>query len=284
MNGWFLQSMTLEKSDGEDDKKINVKIIASAATPDREDELISLKAYDQETTDDFLKQGIIDYDHKSFMGKSSLEKAEAIIGQPTDFQIENKKPVVYGFLFKANPYVKNSILPALEAGSKVFGASWGGRKLKKSSGFVKEYGKNLTVIEKVALNHLAVCPFFKAVHQGTAVSLMKSMDECEFQTFEEFVKSYKENQEFSKALMAGTETDIAKVSGGQALQKQSLEGGISKHIFSALNGLRSGLIKGNYDSLVLHFVKSGLDLKKAEEMAKYIAANSSKIATQLKSR
>lgn len=283
MNGWFVQPMMMTKAGDEKAGRIPVRIEASAPTPDREEELITLKAYDDDTVNEFLRQGIIDYDHKSFLGGTNLEKAQAIIGQPERFEIENKKPVVYGYLFKGNPYVDGSILPALAAGSKVFGASWGGRKLLKAKEFVKEFDRECTVIKKVSLNHLAVCPFHKAVHQGTSVTLQKSLEESSFESYQDFAKSYATGMALAKTLEAGAQTDVAAISGGQALQAQSLEGGVKKLLFDAMASMRKGLVKG-YDGLVLHFIKSGVGVGDAERLAKFLAVNSSEIVGKLKKK
>ena len=69
----------------------------------------------------------------------------------------------------------------------------------------------------------------KAVHPGTSLKLLKSFgDDSEsdlfVSSFDDFMKSFSDEDFFMKTLIAGSSTDISNISGGQAIQKQSLEG------------------------------------------------------------
>ena len=141
----FTYSATLSKAGKSKDGKIPVTIIPSLPTPDRENDTIALKAFDEDCRNEFLKDGIIDYDHLSYRGKDPLIKAQAIIGQPTNLFIEKSVPYCDAYLFEKNPFVAGSILPALETGSHTFGASVGGRVLKSSlkDPINKSSGKNI---------------------------------------------------------------------------------------------------------------------------------------------
>jgi hypothetical protein len=217
----------LKKSGKESNGRIPVEIIPSEPTVDRVNDKIILKAF-EEARDDFLDEGIIDYDHKSVLGKNDLEKAQAIIGEPEDLYIdkERKIPVCHAVLFKGNPYVDTVIMPVLNNGSKIFGASVGGKILHKSFEMDSETKREVNQISKILLKHIAITPRQKAVHPRTSLKLLKSFGEDDnliMGNFDDFMKSIGD-EEMIKTLTAGAATDIANISGGQALQIQSLEG------------------------------------------------------------
>jgi hypothetical protein len=87
--------------------------------------------------------------------------------------------------------------------------------------------KKMHDISKISLNHIAITPLYKAINQETSVALRKSLKDEEilcFDNYEDFIKSFIEVDSLKKAMVAGSATNIAGISGGQALQKQSLEG------------------------------------------------------------
>ena len=96
-----------------------------------------------------------------------------------------------------------------------------------------------------------------------------------------------------KALQAGSATDITGITGGQALQTQSLEGDVHKLVSGekkikialpfVLEGIKNGTLKGNYDSFKKSLVTKGLSKKEADGLIRLIARNSAKISKALKS-
>lgn len=226
MNSYFLQPFEIDinKSQEETKQRIPIRIEASSPTVDKQKDLILTKAYTKPVIDEFLKVGIIDYDHRSIIGKTSEEKATAVIGEPTNFKIEKSKhndmevPIIYGDLYKENAIVKNSLLPALKAGSTRWGASIGGNILKARE-IIKSDDKKYREISEIKINHCAITPTLKAVNNFTSVSMVKSA--------ENFI-------EFMKAITTGAETDITNITGGQALQGQSLEGGTVSQVLPSI--------------------------------------------------
>jgi hypothetical protein len=280
---------TLQKSGKESNGKIPIEIIPSEPTVDRVNDKIVLKAF-EEAREDFLDEGIIDYDHKSVLGKTSLEKAQAIIGEPQDLFIDEKRkiPVCHAVLFKGNPYVDTVILPALNNESKIFGASVGGKILHKSLEFDHNTKKDINQIDKILLKHIAITPRQKAVHPGTSLKLLKSFGEEQFDliagNFDDFMKSFCD-QDFLKALLAGSATDIANISGGQALQSQSLEGGVSKakiknNLPLILETLRKGTNKTSKDWMK-YLVNMGFSPQEAMLTIQLLVKNKAKIVESI---
>jgi len=291
----FTYSATLSKAGKSKDGKIPVTIIPSLPTPDRVNDTIALKAFDEDCRVDFLKDGIIDYDHLSYRGKDPLIKAQAIIGKPLDLFVEKSIPYCDAFLFEKNPFVFGSILPAIETESGVFGASVGGSVLKSSlkNPLNKSGGKN---IMKVRLKHIAICPLQNAVHQGTMVTLKKSQSNEEifqFNNFNDLMKSLESDELLDKALQAGSATDISGMTGGQVLQPQSLEGDIAKQISNSkiktvmpfvLESIKTGMLKGGYDAFKKGLTQKGLTKSEADKLIRLIARNSVNIVSKLNNK
>lgn len=284
---------TILKSGEENNNRIPITIIPNAPTVDRVSEKILLKAYDKECIEGFLFDGIIDYDHQSILGASPLEKAQAIIGEPENFYVDKikKLPVIEGYLFKGNPYVDSSIYPALKAGSKKVAASLGGKILRKSDDIDASTNKKIKAISKISLKHVALTPLQKAVHQSSSVMLRKSQNgegeeiyECQFDSFDTFMKSFTDAEDLQKALIAGSATDISNLSGGQALQKQSLEGSrvnrnkikytlpfILENVLSKSNSLYTT------NDYIDYLIKKGFNEYEAIETIQLLARNGAKI-------
>jgi len=285
----------IKKTGEETNGRIPVEIIPNKPTIDRVNDKILLKAFDDDCIKSFIYDGVIDYDHISILGSTPVERATAIIGEPQKLFIDSERgvPVCHGFLFKGNPYVDNAIMPALRNGSKIFGASLGGKILQKSSDVDKATKKKINSISKISLKHIAITPLQKAVHQETSVSLIKSFNgdenyEIQFSSYDEFLKSFSDVEFLNKALEAGSVTNIANLSGGQAVQMQSIEGDKKKKnvdyrkirnaIPFIMDSLVSGNLKGNYSDYQKYFEDKGFNKEEAEEIIKLIATNSASIA------
>jgi hypothetical protein len=296
----FSYPSELIKSGEEINNKIPIKIIPNIPIPDRVNDKILLKAYDEECIKGFLHSGIIDYDHQSILGLTPLQKAEAIIGEPEKFYIdhENKVAVVEGFLFKGNPYVDNVIYPALRAGSKKISASLGGKILQKSDEFDLQSKQKIKTISKISINHVAITPLMKAVNQGAIVSLLKSCSgngkckselkcnscnksyEYQFNSFESFIKSF-EDEEILKSLEAGTSTSITGMNNGQMIQGQSLEGvdytKIRNKLPLILNDLINGISTTSAKEYMNYLIAQGFNQPEANEIIELLARNKAKL-------
>jgi hypothetical protein len=290
----FFYSIPAEmfKSGEETDSRIPITIIPNQPTKDRVSDKILLKAYDEDCIKGFLFDGVLDYDHQSILGKTALEKAQAIIGEPEDFYVDTVRrvPVIKGFLFKGNPYVDNAIYPALKAKSNKIAASLGGRILQKSIDVDSETNQKVKAISKISLKHCAITPLQKAVHQGSSVMLTKSFSEdgeCsytyQFNSFDSFIKSFDEkNEVLEKALMAGNSTSIVKMTGGQILQPQSLEGvnyeKIKHNLPFIIENLISSKLIGKDGKQFINYLRSkGYSEEEAKETVELIAKNKGKI-------
>lgn len=316
MNFTFAFPADLIKSGDETAERIPVRVIPNHPTVDRQNEKIVLKAFSQPTIDDYLQNSrVIDYDHKSILGKDDLEKSNAIIGEAESLVVDLQKgiPILDGFLFRSHDIVEKSILPALKAGSRVYGASIGGRVLKKSLEMDPTTRRPFTTISEISLNHVAICPVAKAVNTRTLIQLRKSCagdgscgnGECSghcgngyqinFKSFDVFMKSFVDSEELSKAIAAGSGTDSAALSGGQALQGQSLEGDGKKRKKKKEEKLKSvmpfivdaavnGLCKGGFDAWVAYLERRGLDHEEAQIAATTIASRAAQIAKVIRGR
>jgi len=290
-------------SEDEENNRLEITIIPNVPTKDRVNDIILLKAYDDECINEFLKSGYLDYDHQSVLGKTPLERAQARIGDPTNFFIDEKKkvPVIEGFLYKGNPYVDNILYPALKAKSNRISASVGGRALRKSITKDPITKEELNAISKLSLKHCAVTYLDKAIHPEASVTLKKSCSgdgkcksthhkckdcnksyELKFNSYDNFLKSLNDGFVL-KALTAGTATDISGLSGGQVLQRQSLEGTpvnlikIKKLIPSILSDLFTVMNVTEAKDYIIYLKHKGFNDAEAIRMVSLLAQNKSKI-------
>lgn len=287
----FEYAATLQKTGKVVGNKIPIKIIPNVPTADRVDDTIHLKAFDDPTCrKSFISEGVLDWDHQTVRGKTPLEKAKAVVGKPEKLYVDNERnlPVCEGYLFANNPYVKEAILPALETESGVLGASVGGKVLKsvaKSSSLGNKGGND---IYKIHLKHIAICLLQNAIHGGTSVELKKSIENnneniFSFNSVHDLLKSFDNKDFLEKALTAGSTTDIANISGGQALQNQSLEGDkiVSAVLPFFLENVINGRIENNQKVYKSYLLNKGLSDKISSELIKLVAENSYKIAKKI---
>ncbi|MFQ3675921.1 MAG: hypothetical protein SNJ64_05205 [Endomicrobiia bacterium] len=272
----YSQKMSLEKSGEEVDGLIPVKIKINSPTPDKENERILLQAFDEETIKDFLANGVIDYDHESVRGQTAEDRAKAIIGQPKKFYIENGAPVVEAVLFKKNPYVQNAILPAIENGENVsvWKASVGGGIIKKSTQFDPKLRNKINNIEKIKLVHIAITPNYKAVHPDTYVKMIKSINiDGMFTSPNKII--FNDFEPFCKALTSGYITDMEGMTGGQVLNKQSLEENIIENnpifiIEDVLNYIKKTDDIITYDRIIGYLEGKGLSFDVSQKIINYL--------------
>jgi len=215
IGGWGLQ-----KAGEASGNTVPIRLIANKLSLDKQNEEILPQAFNKATVQRFLEHGIIDWHHKSVFGKNSLEKAQAILGHPTNFQWEKGLPVVYADLTRNHPIVQTAILPHLEADQPVFAASVGGSIIKAQ---VVHDPRTRQAVKRQVLeidwNHLAIAAAPYVISPGSMVSMVKA------ETGEEFAR-YSDLGAFCKAFEMGAGTDIAAYTGAGAIRGQSLEGGM----------------------------------------------------------
>jgi len=224
---------TMEKAKGAnaDSSVVPIRLIANRLITDKDNEEILPEAFNKATVENFLKNGIIDWHHQSVLGKSSEDKAGAIIGSPTDFKWEGGLPVVYANLTKGHPIVANAILPHLEAGNPVFGSSVGGNVRKAKRVWDAKSDAIKRQISSISWDHLAIAGKPYVICPGTEVRMVKAETGHElfvhFSDLGTFQTEYgitEKEEELVKALTVGCGTDSAAATGVDAMRKQSLEG------------------------------------------------------------
>ena len=274
----FLEKSTRKKNE----ENYPIRIGISSSGIDRQKERMSLKSvFDQKAIDYHMAEGYVDYDHMSFRGATPLEKAQSICGKPYDFEWVMKGgeeiPVVECNLFRGNPYVEKAIIPAMEHGNGVFGASIGGRTLQKSKPeFDKKAGAKVSTITKIKWIHDAITPLYKAVNTDTFIeNVAKSLATItENAIHREDLRAMQVIDSFSaleKALTANEGiTDYVTTQGGASMQAQSLEGAranIGKDIVKLNTDLmnsmvvlvKTGQIVENLDTFIQWFENRGME-------------------------
>lgn len=202
-------NLELRKSEGKTDSYGNYffEVEASNENLDLQNQIVLQSAL-MESKDEFLRGGVISYDHLHRRREEDghiVPDPSMIIGEPVDviFDGKTKKTVVRGKLYSTNEKAKE-IIKLLKAGSTRVRASVGG--------ILPRYVRNAeTGVEKVThvlWNDLAltVTPVNNTV--GSAV-FAKGMSAREFVGFLP--------DEVKKALLAGYGTDSAEFTGGRAL-------------------------------------------------------------------
>lgn len=159
----YVDSLSLQKAEipglEETDYVLPVKMIANKMVEDKDGEIMHKSVFDDETVKYFLEKGHIDWWHRV----SKNQDASAMLGKPVDFKYESE-PIVYGYLLKANPIVRDSIMPSLKANLNMYSASMGG-------GVIRKDGKYIT---KIYWDNMAIAPRSKVRSEGSDVSLAKA--------------------------------------------------------------------------------------------------------------
>jgi len=227
----FVIPFALSKGEKDDKGRYTIYIKASSEDIDQQDERVLMKAL-QDQTPFFLSNGIVDWDHFSKRDRANADKY--IIGEPLEvgFEKASKTTFVKAWLYEGiekSEHVKK----LLDAGSTRLGASIGGGIFQKAQAFDKAAGRKISTIMKARWDHIAITPTTQAVLLGTQVTKMpigvfaKSLSRL-ICANGQCIWSDADEAQFVKALEAGAETDSAKISGGQAIQRQSLEGKIRR--------------------------------------------------------
>jgi len=214
----FTFPVKLEKSEKKGNR-IDVRVIASDESLDREKDQVLSKAFTSGVREYFLKYGVIDYDHLTIRGKNAIEKSTAIIGTPTRFYEETiggmPVQVIEAFLHVGNPYVDNMIAPALLSGSDRIGASVGGKITSFSN---NQHGGRS--VDGILMNHLAITPTYRAINPNSRVEPI-GVSKVNIEKSEDYdTYCFESVGSFCKSLEAGVETDSLAITGGQALQSE----------------------------------------------------------------
>lgn len=225
---------TLEKASKTEDAKIlPVRMIANRMNVDKEDQEMLPQAFNKATVDNFLEHGIIDWHHQSVLGKTTEERAHAIIGRPYDFKWESTSldkrdlPVVYANLTKAHSIVRDSIIPHLEAEQKVFAASVGGSIRKAKMVFNAETNQKKDQIMEIVWDCLSVAAAPYVISAGSEVTLVKAAFAgnpedlssdiiCRVSDISMLTAAF-----LAKALEVGAGTNSATLVGADAMRMQS---------------------------------------------------------------
>lgn len=270
LGNWHLEKA---QNAAEDDKTTPIRMIANRLKLDKENQQILPQAFNKATVDKFIKYGIIDWHHGSVMGRTPEQRAQAILGKPYDFQWEDSLPVVYGRLTKAHPIVRNAILPHLEAGQNVFGASIGGSVRKARNVLDPITKQQRSQIMEIEWEHIALAASPYVISAGSEVSLVKAdgMDEpvMHFSDIAAFETDYSlcfSDVTVRKALEMGAGTDIAQLVGADALRVQSRQvpdsyAGYSYNdlVQRVIEGLQNETVGGSVEGVIIFLKGLGLN-------------------------
>ena len=161
----------------------------------------------------FLENGVISYDHRHLREEDNPEKY--IIGEPLKVYTKGKRTFVKMLLYKSNTLAQE-IIKKLKDGSTRIKTSVGGKLPQVVKEYNKKLGKIVEKVKSVLWDELAIT--FKPVNQTLSPITLGS-------------------SAFVKALEAGYGTDVANLSGGGSLRKQDLQGnrdGDRKRVIQAL--------------------------------------------------
>lgn len=181
-----------------------VWVEASNESLDYDEQVVLQKAL-LESADYFLKNGIISYDHRHLRRDptdTDWNPEKYIIGEPLEVRRHGLTTLVKCLLYKSNRLVQE-IIGKVRDGSTRVRASIAGKKPTIVKAFDRKLRKLVEKVSSILWDELAITP--KPVNQTLAPAALSP---------EAFVKS----------LQAGYETDAAKMTGGQSLIPQDLEG------------------------------------------------------------
>lgn len=158
-----------------------------------------------ESKDYFLANGVISYDHRHLAptaGETDWYPEKYVIGEPLDVIRKGRRTFVKMKLYKSSPIVRD-IIGKLKDGSTRVKTSIGGKRAQIAEAYDRTIGKAVEQVVKVLWDELAIT--FKPVNQSLEPIALSG-------------------PAFAKALMAGSATDSAGMTGGRAMIPQSLEG------------------------------------------------------------
>lgn len=264
-------NLEIRKSKGKVDDFGNYlfEVEASNENLDLQNQIVLQNAL-MESKEDFLKGGVISYNHlhkRKDENGNVIADDSMIIGEPVDvrFDEDTKKTIVKGKLYATNERAKE-IIKMLKAGSTRVRASVGGIFPK----VIKNVKTGVEKITHVLWNDLALTTMPVNNTVGYAV-FAKSLSAAEF------VESLP--IEIKKSLCAGYNTDSATTTGGQALipedtntktidateKSQTAEADVHEAIAGLIEMLKRGRVNGKQDAAD-YLVAHGVDKEKTGEI------------------
>lgn len=149
----FKFKINLVKSAEEDGERY-VYGIASTESIDGDGDIVEASGL-KKSSEWYIKNGIIDWDHKS------IEQGDpsAIIGKPMELKWDGQNRAHFkGILFKGVKKAED-VWNLMQAKGAELGFSVGGKILDKKTFFDPKLNKNVSRITKVFMNHMAITPF-----------------------------------------------------------------------------------------------------------------------------
>lgn len=194
----------------EQDENGNPMIIIEASNDNLDfDEEKVLQTALMNSKDYFLQNGVVSYDHKHipspdhFKEYPNYNEEQFILGHPVDAWLDPEtnvvkvKAVLYPGVDRAAEIIKK-----LKSGAKSVKASVGGRRPVKEDRFDPQVMKVVPTITSVLWDEIALT--YKPVNQTLGATILSP-------------------KEFVKSLTAGSSADPGAMTGGNALQAQSIE-------------------------------------------------------------
>lgn len=220
-----------------------IYVEASKEAKDIDGEIVLAKAL-KESSDYFLKFGVLDLDHKSMPSvaqKMGLVAEEWAIGQPLDVRFDGDTTVVKAKLYTGDTPLCSKANNVWDGLTKVsppvrYYASVGGQVLGREVRLDPATGDRIPVVTKTRWSNLALSSQPVNPHLNTASTAPMGV-------FAKSLNAYV----FNKALEASYATDSAGLTGGAALRVQSLDRKPVSYIefrdrlSSAIKGVPGGL-------------------------------------------
>ena len=236
---------------------------ASNEDPDHQHEVVLQKAL-EDSASYFLRHGNIDLSHYTLLGPKAgiANHYEYEIGKPVDVRVQGDRTFVKAQLYKGDSAMArnaNMVWDSLTKQSPP--ARWypsvGGAVLAKSVRIDPDTKAKVGVVERVRWSNIAL----------DRMPVNKTVPEISTLPVGTFAKSLG-GFVIAKALEAGTATDVAALTGGGALGKQSLDRTIHSYwdFREVLAGaLRRGRVQPKPAALQRYALSLGLDPDAASE-------------------
>jgi hypothetical protein len=269
----FSVTPELGKSRKEREERI---IYLKAATEDLDlEEEITKSSAISESLPYFLEDGKLTYEH---ITKENRHDPSLLIGEPIEARISPSGEFFCKGRLYNNPKLEKAeaVWQLLLAKAKLK-ASVGGFIKDRSRTFVKAIGREIDHITKLVLTHIAVTPF--PVNQATQVQVVP---------FGEFAKSLflgapDEQEALAKELVAGSGTDVAKLTGGRALTVSPLSEEMIDTAFCAdlfkdfLREVDIESLDTDRKALIRRFRERGATKREARELARQVSRTRGRI-------
>jgi hypothetical protein len=267
----FAFSVTPELGKSHEEQRDRI-IYLKAATEDLDlEEEITKSSAISESLPYFLEEGKLTYEH---ITKENRHDPTILIGEPIEARISRSGEFFCKRFLYSNPKLEKAeaVWQLLQAKAKLK-ASVGGFIKDRARRFVKAIGREIEQITKLVLTHIAITPF--PVNQATQVQVVP---------FGEFAKSLflgapDEQEALAKELVAGSGTDVAKLTGGRALTVSPLSEEMIDTAFCAdlfkdfLREVEIDEFDADPKVLLRRFKERGATKREARELARQVSRN-----------